>query len=84
MEIVAQKFRSFAEEEQAERKYYRSLTPNQRLAIAFALQQSQMDETTARLERVYRIVKLHEDSPPNKEATGRDQDRVDVKKIQKK
>jgi uncharacterized protein YdeI (YjbR/CyaY-like superfamily) len=55
-------FHSFAEADQAEAQYYRSLTPEQRLEILFDLVQSQMpDETEQRLERVYRVIKLQED-----------------------
>ena len=61
MEIVGQKFNSFAEAEAAEKAYYLSLTPEQRLDILLDLiNQGAGDEAEQRLERVYRIVKLHE------------------------
>ncbi len=61
MEKVGRKFRSFAEAEQAEREYYRSLTPQQRLDLMLDLiRQSVPDEAFERFERVCRVVKLHE------------------------
>ena len=61
MENVARKFSSFAESDQADREYYRSLTPKQRLDILFELvARAQTDETGQEFARVYRIVKLHE------------------------
>ena len=54
-------FRSFAESERAERAYYQSLTPSQRLELLLELiQQWHGDETAKGFERVYRVVKLHE------------------------
>jgi len=62
MEKAARVFHSFAEADQADSDYYRSLTPEQRLAILFELVKSQQpDGTEQRLERVYRIIKLQED-----------------------
>ena len=62
MEKEFQIFRSFAESEQAEREYYRSLTPAQRMDILLDLiHQWQGDEAAKGFERVYRITKLHED-----------------------
>jgi hypothetical protein len=61
MERTVAKFSSFREAEQAEREYYRSLTPQQRLDIVFELIESSRKEGDAaseRFERVYRIVKL--------------------------
>lgn len=61
MEIVGKKYRSFAEAEQAEKEYYLSLTPEERLNIVLDLiKQGAPNECLQRLERVYRIVKLHE------------------------
>ncbi len=60
MEKVVKKFRSHRESEAAERAYYRSLTPQQRLDILLDLiAQGQPDETEQGFARVYRIVKLH-------------------------
>ena len=54
-------FRSFAESERADRVYYRSLTPSQRLELLLELIQQWHDNETAKgFERVYRAVKLHE------------------------
>jgi hypothetical protein len=54
-------FRSFAEDEQAEIEYYRSLTPEQRLDRLLDLVKSQQpDEAEQRLERVCRIIKLQD------------------------
>ena len=62
MEKTARIFHSFAAADEAEAAYYRSLKPEQRLAILFDLVQSQNpDETEQRLERVCRIIKLQED-----------------------
>lgn len=62
MEREARVFRSFAASEKADREYYRSLTPGQRLEILFQLmEQGQGDESSKGFERVYRITKLHED-----------------------
>ena len=62
MEKVARIFRSFAEADQANVEYYRSLTPEQRLEILFELiANAQPDETEQRPERVCRIIKLQED-----------------------
>ena len=61
MERVAKKFRSFAEAEQAEKEYYLSLSPKERMDIlADLIRQKYPDYASSRLERVYRIVKLHE------------------------
>jgi hypothetical protein len=62
VEKVARIFRSFAEADQADVEYYRSLTPEQRLEILFELVKSQKsDGPEQRLERVCRIIKLQED-----------------------
>ena len=61
MEIVARKFSSFAESDRADREYYRSLTPEQRLDILLELvARAQTDEAEQGFARVYRVVKLHE------------------------
>jgi hypothetical protein len=61
VEKVAKVFRSHAEAELADKEYYRSLTPEQRLAIVFELvAQAYPDEIEQRSERVYRIVKRGE------------------------
>ena len=63
MEIVARKFSSFAESDQADREYYRSLTPGQRLDILFELVAAAYpDAVNQKVERVYRVVKLHKSS----------------------
>ena len=49
-------FRSFKEAEDADRAFYRSLTPEQRLDIL--LQLIAQHGPVTRLERVYKIVKL--------------------------
>lgn len=60
MEKKIQKFSSFEEAEKAEREYYRSLTPQQRIEILLELiaRYRSNDESSERLERVYRIAKL--------------------------
>jgi hypothetical protein len=60
MEKVARVFATFAEAEVAEAAYYRSLTPQNRLAILLELtDQGRSDhEPQQGLERVYRIVEL--------------------------
>jgi hypothetical protein len=61
MELVAQKFSSQAASDQADREFYRSLTPEQRLDILLDLiAAAQKTEDDQKLARVYRIVKLHE------------------------
>jgi uncharacterized protein YdeI (YjbR/CyaY-like superfamily) len=61
MEKAGRVFHSFAEADQAEKEYYRSLTPEQRLEILFDLVKTQQpDEVEPRLERVYRVIKLQE------------------------
>jgi hypothetical protein len=47
-------FRSFQEDEDADRAFYRSLTPEQRLDILLQL----IAQHGERLERVYKIVKF--------------------------
>jgi uncharacterized protein YdeI (YjbR/CyaY-like superfamily) len=61
MEKVARVFHSFADADQADGEYYRSLTPEQRLEILFDLVKSKSsDEPEQRLERVCRVIKLQE------------------------
>jgi hypothetical protein len=56
---VVQVFHSFAEAEQADLRYYHSLTPQERLEILGELiARAHPDATEQRFERVYRIVKL--------------------------
>ena len=60
MEKVIQFFNSFAEAEEADRKYYQSLTPAQRIEILLILRslvKQNDDEPRGRLKRVYRIIK---------------------------
>ena len=57
MERIIQRFESFAAADEADAKYYRSLTPSERLNILLTLVQEDY-ETERRLERVYRIVEL--------------------------
>jgi len=62
MEEVVRIFDSFAESDEAEKAYYLSLTPRQRLDILLELNRRCWDEADAetgpRLARVYRIVEL--------------------------
>ena len=60
MEPVIRKFDSHAQAEAADRDFYRSLTPEQRLEILFELVARYREEhgCSERLERVYRIVEL--------------------------
>lgn len=54
-------YNSFADAERADRAYYHSLTPSERIDILLELiSRGQNDETANGLERVYRIAKLHE------------------------
>jgi hypothetical protein len=62
VEKVARKFRSFAEADKADREYYQSLLPEQRLEMLCDLiAASYPNEIKQRLERVCRIIKLQED-----------------------
>jgi len=60
MESVVRHFGSYAEAEAADRAYYQSLTPEQRLEILFELVHRYREEhgCSERFERVYRIVEL--------------------------
>jgi hypothetical protein len=62
VEKVARKFRSFAEADKADFEYYHSLMPEQRLDILGELiARAHPDKTGQRIEKVSRIIKLHED-----------------------
>jgi hypothetical protein len=62
IEKVVKVSRSFEECDQADKAYYRSLSPQQRLEMLLELNSRWPargdDETSQRLERVYRIVKF--------------------------
>jgi len=61
MHTVVAKFRTFLEEEEATREYYRRLSPAQRLEIVFqlrAIAYKENDVSSERLARVYRIAQL--------------------------
>jgi hypothetical protein len=54
-------FSSFQESDRADREYYRSLSPAERMDILLELvKQWQGNEAAEGFERVYRIVKLRE------------------------
>ena len=56
-------FSSFREAEEADRQFYASLTPQQRLDILLELiaaDRESFDEAPQRFERVYRVVELSE------------------------
>ena len=59
MEKIGRTFDSHRAADAADRTYYRSLSPAQRLDILLELIDTQRsnDETSQRLERIYRIVK---------------------------
>ena len=60
MEKTVRFFKSFADAEAADKDFYRSLTPAQRLEILLLLRkryQPQEDESRGRLKRVCRIIK---------------------------
>ena len=61
MEKVVRKFISFEEAEKADREYYKSLTPAQRVAMALELRRMWVGtehEHTERLERVLTVSQL--------------------------
>ncbi len=59
MKKVASKFRSFAEQEEADREFYRRLTPSERLKIWLRLCRfDRLDAPEHRLQRVYRVAPL--------------------------
>ena len=63
-QLKLQVFHSFAEAEEAERRYYASLTPQQRLDLQLeiiARHREALGQTDERLERVYRVVPLETD-----------------------
>lgn len=61
MEPAVRKFTTFDEAEEADRAYYRALTPAERLSIMIDLiYPEDGDAASARFERVYRIIKLGE------------------------
>jgi hypothetical protein len=58
VEKIAKKFRSFAEADAADKEYYLSLTPQQRMEIFFEINaRARNNDPDQRLERVCRIVK---------------------------
>jgi hypothetical protein len=63
MEKIGKQFSSFAEAEQAEDYYYKSLTPDQRVNLLLELvaQHSNLfNGTSERFERVFRVAPLQE------------------------
>ena len=62
MEKVVRIFRSHQEADEADREYFQSLTPQQRLEIFLEVlwRGRNGDKAAERLERVYRIVELSE------------------------
>ena len=61
MRDVLRVFSSFREAEQADRAFYASLSPQERLDLLLDLvarQRESMGEAAQRLERVYRVVEL--------------------------
>ena len=60
MEKVVRKFRTFEDAERADREYYASLTPDERMAILLELVQREHGDASKGLERVYRVVELGE------------------------
>ena len=60
MEKTIEVLRSFAEAEAADKKYYRSLSPNQRIAFLLMLRDQYRpysNELTEGFKRVYRVIK---------------------------
>ncbi len=57
---VFKKFNSFAAADEEDKRYYRALSPAQRINILLALiiQHQQSDEPTKGFARVYRVIKL--------------------------
>jgi hypothetical protein len=60
VEKIVRKFSNFAEAEAAERAYWRSLTPEERMEIFAELQRRHQGDPPPPLERVYRIIPLSE------------------------
>jgi hypothetical protein len=59
MERVVHKYASFAESEKAERRYYRNLSPRERMDIFFELlarHREECGEAAQGLARVYRVI----------------------------
>ena len=64
MERVLRSFNQFAEAEEADWKYYASLSPQERLNIMLEIVAQTLEslgETTKGLERVYRVIELSQD-----------------------
>jgi hypothetical protein len=64
MERVLRKFEQFDDAEEADRQFYASLSPQERLEMLLeiiAQAQESTGETTKGLERVYRVIELSED-----------------------
>jgi hypothetical protein len=60
MEKTIRVFKSSADAEEADKKYYRSLTPSQRIEFLLTLRDQcrpYSDELTEGFKRVYRIIK---------------------------
>jgi hypothetical protein len=60
MKRTIQVFKSFAEAEEADKRYYRSLSPNERVALLLMLREQYSpysNELTEGFKRVYRIIK---------------------------
>ena len=58
MDKAVRIFRSFKDAERAEKEYYQSLSPEQRLEILFELCAQYPHEAAQGLARVYRVTKL--------------------------
>lgn len=61
MEYIVRRFDSHADAEEADRRYYRSLTPQQRVDLLVELvygRRDLNDPASERLERVCRVVEL--------------------------
>jgi hypothetical protein len=62
MEKIVRVFHGFPDSGEADRQYYQSLSPEQRLDILLELvKQGQPNETEQGFERVYRITQLQRD-----------------------
>ena len=58
MDYTVRKFDSFEAAEKADREYYRSLTPEQRVEILLELVETYSNASVEGFQRVYRFVKL--------------------------
>ena len=58
MKKVVRKFKTHAEADKADREYYRSLTPEERLDILLDLIEQGSDGASEGFKRVYRITEL--------------------------